>query len=1304
MNTTNHEHQNRRNDARKDKLRASVLSRLGRKLARLIGQRPVREEPTVQTDWRAIISGAEERSCPASEFRKLSEELRVAGRFAEANRICTRGNELHPGNLWLALIHAKIADSMEDPSLSLERWRRVIEIGGDKSPSRAFKNVADGLQAQGDFSEAEALVRQGMATYPEDPNLEERLARISYAAGFSAQAIARWTELLGRHPGMDGAWIHRRIGEALCSEGLPDRAAAAFEEGLAKYPEDERLLKALARVNTPKFVPAAEVSIPAADFTGHLFGGKAESFGRGTCAWLFALDEANQHVPTMLNFAECVAPFQDRLQAAEVDVFAVWGASSNHPHPLAARLAKATGKPHLCLDAGFVGPSSQGTPHLSIFVYPGSNYFDRTRPSALEDRLNSGDFHLDQDQRERAAACIAQIAHHRITPYNHAPKSDLRGRFPANGRRRVLLVDQRFGDLSVEKGLGCGSTFERMLDAALKLPDHDVLIKLDPEAGAGGQASYFRRILPDPLPPNVAVVDFEVNPFCLFEVVDRVFVCTSQLGFEALMAGKEVDCFGTPFYAGWGLTNDRAVIPRRRRRRLIEEIFHLFYLVHSRYFVPGRGVAEIEDLIQYLVKSGLKKSSPTALETTHDTPIPDSSASEALRILMILPSPRQGASGRYFQTLAQSLCRLGCQVQVLAEGKNPTMEHGVGWLPLAFEGAGLAASLRKAVMAFAPDIVYENGVRSRSQRAALEVMILTGARLAMQSEDDDLQVYETHHGKAAAAALTLVDKPVLTLDDIARYLELIDLKHSLNVFLEPSHDRWVEPLTRALCYRLASLHTAIWQPFEERLAREYGMPTLVVPPVAAAADFERIPTTPDERGHLLARHGIDPNRVVIFIGGALYSYSDEYAVFLDALNRTVEKTSGSFALVVTSGRSALPIARMARERLRPEIAFADIDLTADEDYMGLLKACDVVCSPGLPDDFNRFRLPSRLIKAMAMAKPILTCRCGFGESLENGFNAFLMDGTDPAEWAESIGQCLNQEKRSQVGAQGRIFARQHFDSDRVAAALKEKFLTVMESPPRTLADGISHGIRRLRSSENLKRRAIPDAWPPGHRDATMRDAIRGIAVESGRLGTVVHLGAGHCGEFWDYCRLGTQRMLLVDASGENVAELQKLADADGRIMVRQAVISGGSGSQSAFVMRNARTDGAGGEQLSLLPPDRFLELMPAFRVIRQDTVTTTIAGVCDGLELSSPDNLLVLELNGVEASALAVTPATWLCSFRWIALRASDPPLFEGGTTPDEIRSLMRSAGFEQVATPPNHGEAAALLLFQRSGAAGTCS
>lgn len=63
-----------------------------------------------------------------------------------------------------------------------------------------------------------------------------------------------------------------------------------------------------------------------------------------------------------------------------------------------------------------------------------------------------------------------------------------------------------------------------------------------------------------------------------------------QYGFEALLAGKPVTCFGQPWYAGWGLTDDRhpqsALLSARRGSATLEELFAAAYLRYCRYIDP----------------------------------------------------------------------------------------------------------------------------------------------------------------------------------------------------------------------------------------------------------------------------------------------------------------------------------------------------------------------------------------------------------------------------------------------------------------------------------------------------------------------------------------------------------------------------------------------------------------------------------------------------------------------------------------------------------------------------------------------
>jgi capsular polysaccharide export protein len=73
------------------------------------------------------------------------------------------------------------------------------------------------------------------------------------------------------------------------------------------------------------------------------------------------------------------------------------------------------------------------------------------------------------------------------------------------------------------------------------------------------------------------------------------------MGFEALLAGKRVTCFGMPFYAGWGLTDDRVKCERRSSTRSLLEVFVYSYLVYPKYLDPMTGKpGTIFDVIEYL--------------------------------------------------------------------------------------------------------------------------------------------------------------------------------------------------------------------------------------------------------------------------------------------------------------------------------------------------------------------------------------------------------------------------------------------------------------------------------------------------------------------------------------------------------------------------------------------------------------------------------------------------------------------------------------------------------------------------------
>ena len=104
---------------------------------------------------------------------------------------------------------------------------------------------------------------------------------------------------------------------------------------------------------------------------------------------------------------------------------------------------------------------------------------------------------------------------------------------------------------------------------------------------------------------NVFLLSEYCNPIGLLKSVDKVYVCTSQMGFESLLCGKETHIFGSPFYAGYGVGIQRSTskaILRRTTKRSIEEIFYISYIKYSKYYHPlKRQECEIEDIIDFLM-------------------------------------------------------------------------------------------------------------------------------------------------------------------------------------------------------------------------------------------------------------------------------------------------------------------------------------------------------------------------------------------------------------------------------------------------------------------------------------------------------------------------------------------------------------------------------------------------------------------------------------------------------------------------------------------------------------------------------
>ncbi|MBO6031777.1 MAG: hypothetical protein J6Q22_10015 [Prevotella sp.] len=283
----------------------------------------------------------------------------------------------------------------------------------------------------------------------------------------------------------------------------------------------------------------------------------------------------------------------------------IWGNGDTDSNIMSLQLALRDNIPVVLCEDGFIrsyttwvdrdSPNYKRLSHSYVFD-SNAYYFDALKISGIERMLNDTNVVVSPTQIEEARRLIGKIVSNKISKYNHQPI--VTPNIGRDGTRKVLVVDQSYGDFSIKRGMADDSTFEKMLQAAInENPDADILVKTHPDTIAGKKAEkkgYYQDIKEH---NNIYKVTKPINPYSLIEVCDKVYVCTSQFGLEAVMAGKEVHVFGMPFYAGWGLTIDDQHLDRRTNKRTLEELFYIFYCMYTHWVDPDKGCETTIDAV-----------------------------------------------------------------------------------------------------------------------------------------------------------------------------------------------------------------------------------------------------------------------------------------------------------------------------------------------------------------------------------------------------------------------------------------------------------------------------------------------------------------------------------------------------------------------------------------------------------------------------------------------------------------------------------------------------------------------------------
>lgn len=265
----------------------------------------------------------------------------------------------------------------------------------------------------------------------------------------------------------------------------------------------------------------------------------------------------------------------------QTDLVAVWGAAATSARGRAVAARRAAGLVHV--EDAFLRSILPGRDRariarrgpIGLIVDPIGLHFDHTRPSLIENIIASG---RTVPHHAAARDGLARLIAADLSKYNaHLP--DMAAPPPGY----VLVIDQTAGDASL-MGAGRDSFLHMLATARAEHPGLPIVIRSHPETAMGLRPGHLGT---QDLQPGDAISSEPVSPWRLLAGAVAVYAISSQLGYEAILAGHRPRLFGMPFYAGWGLSDDETAVPRRSSAP-VEALFAASHLIAPLWYDPCR--------------------------------------------------------------------------------------------------------------------------------------------------------------------------------------------------------------------------------------------------------------------------------------------------------------------------------------------------------------------------------------------------------------------------------------------------------------------------------------------------------------------------------------------------------------------------------------------------------------------------------------------------------------------------------------------------------------------------------------------
>ncbi|WP_038815583.1 capsular polysaccharide biosynthesis protein [Campylobacter jejuni] len=304
-----------------------------------------------------------------------------------------------------------------------------------------------------------------------------------------------------------------------------------------------------------------------------------------------------------------------RYKLKENDKFFIWGKRIDYNTLKTTLIKKAQDEnllhfiPKISLvEDGFIRSISLGsdlTRPFSLIVDDKGLYIDPNKASKLEELLQNEIF--DENMLNRAKNIIKILLENRFSKYNGLKHENLKINAKI-GQKVILIPAQVEDDASMILG-GFGlSTLDLLKEVRAKNQDAYIIFKPHPDVLSGNRVG---------LKDETLILEFcdEIVKDCSIDsaikIADEIHTITSTSGFDALLRAKKVFTYGMPFYAGWGLTQDKHKCERRTRKLSLEELVAGALITYPRYINPKtKTLCEIEvclDIMLNLQKAYFSK-------------------------------------------------------------------------------------------------------------------------------------------------------------------------------------------------------------------------------------------------------------------------------------------------------------------------------------------------------------------------------------------------------------------------------------------------------------------------------------------------------------------------------------------------------------------------------------------------------------------------------------------------------------------------------------------------------------------------